>query len=180
MIEKGVVNRYAKALAEIISREKDPEKVFDRIFVIVDALLHETSYRFFLNPSISKQDKFDRLSSFLEEIKLEDKYASFLLKVVKNNRFRVLQYLKKPTKEYLYRKLGIVEVDLTVPKKLTTETEKKFVKAFEKKSGKKVKLKVKVDKDIIGGAIARMGSLVIDGSIKTNILKIKEKLTGEL
>ena len=180
MIEKSIVNKYAKTLSVFIAAEKNPEKVFEDFFNVVDSICREqVSVRFFQNPSVSKNVKIEKLSSILDELKFEEKYKNFLLKVVKNNRFKILFYLKEATKKYLYEELGIVEVNLTVPKPISKELEKKFIEVFEKKSGKKVKLNVKIDKAIIGGAVARMGSLLIDGSVKTKILKIKEKLTGE-
>ena len=181
MIEKSIVNKYAKTLSILMAKESNPEKVFENFFNVVEPLSkEEKSIRFFLNPSIISSTKIEKLSEILDKIGLDEKYKKFLIKVVKNNRFKILSYLKPATKKYLYEELGIVEVNLTVPKPISKETEERFLKLFEKKSGKKVKLNVNVDQSIIGGAIARMGSLLIDGSVKTKIFKIKEKLTGEL
>ncbi len=182
MIEKSIVNKYAKTLSILLAKEDNPEKVFENFFSVVEPLSkEEISVKFFLNPSIASKTKIEKLSEILNKIDLlDEKYKKFLLKVIKNNRFKILSYLKPATKKYLYEELGIVEVNLTVPRVISKETEERFVKLFEKKSGKKVKLNVNVDQSIIGGAIARMGSLLIDGSVKTKIFKIKEKLTGEL
>ncbi|BBB32520.1 F-type H+-transporting ATPase subunit delta [Thermotomaculum hydrothermale] len=181
MIEKSIVNKYAKTLSVIIAEEKKPEEVFTNFFNVVDAICkEEASVKFFQNPSISTNIKIEKLSLILDELKFKGKYKNFLLKVIKNNRFKILFYLKDATKKYLYEELGIVEVNLIVPKPISKTTEKKFIELFEKKSGKKVKLNIKVDKSIIGGVVARIGSLLIDGSVKTKIFKIKEKLTGEL
>ncbi len=181
MIEKSIVNKYAKTLSMLMAAEKEPEKVFENFFNLVDSICKdERAVRFFQNPSVTTATKLEKLTDILNEIKFEEKYKKFLLKVIKNNRFKILFYLKPSTKKYLYEELGIVEVNLTVPKPISKEMEEKFLKLFEKRSGKKVKLNVKVDKEIIGGAIAKVGSLLIDGSVKTKIFKIKEKLTGEL
>ncbi len=181
MIDKSVVNKYAKTLSILMSEEKNPEKVFEDFFSIANALSgEEKSVKFFLNPSVSKKVKVEKLQSFLDKVEIGEKYKKFLTKVILNNRFKILYYLMPATKRFLYEALGIVEVNLTVPKPISKQIEKKFVDVFEKKSGKKVKLNVSVDKEIIGGAVAKMGSLLIDGSVKTKILKIKEKLTGEL
>ena len=74
----------------------------------------------------------------------------------------------------------MVEVKLTVPVSLTEDMEARFKAAFEKKTGKQVILSTEVDSGIIGGAVARIGSFLIDGSVKTNLVKIREKLTGEM
>jgi len=73
-----------------------------------------------------------------------------------------------------------VEVKLTVPVALSKGMEARFQAAFEKRTGKQVVLSTQVDSGVIGGAVARIGSLLIDGSLKTNLVKMREKLTGEI
>ncbi len=181
MIERSIVNKYAKTLSILMAKEKEPESIFEDFFCVVDALsANKKAIRFFLNPSINLNTKLETLSKIFNEINIPEKYGKFVIKILKNNRFKILFYLKPITKKYLYDELGIVEVDLTVPVPLTKEKEEKFIELFGKRSGRKVKLNVNVDKSIIAGVIAKMGSLVIDGSVKTKIFKIKEKLTGEL
>ncbi len=180
-MDKTVVNKYAKALSEVLAAKKDAEKLFDDFFTVVDSIIsNRDAVKFFMNPSIKKSVKLEKMEAFLKEIDMPEETTILLKKIIKNNRFEILKYLKEATKKHLYDKLGIVEVHLTLPKKVSEDKKKEFAKLFEKKSGKKVKLSVEIDETIIGGAVAKMGSLLIDGSIKTKILKIKEKLSEEL
>jgi F-type H+-transporting ATPase subunit delta len=51
-------------------------------------------------------------------------------------------------------------------------------KVLEKLTGKKVKLTTSVDPAIIGGIIAKVGDLVLDGSIKTQLAGLKDSIKG--
>ena len=76
----------------------------------------------------------------------------------------------------LQEKLGRIEAKVTAAYELPKETVKKLVKAISGYSGKEVKVNVAIDPSIIGGMVTRIGSTVIDGSIKTHLNKIRQSI----
>jgi F-type H+-transporting ATPase subunit delta len=53
---------------------------------------------------------------------------------------------------------------------------RKFVSALSKRTGKDIILEVEQDPELIGGIVTRIGDLVLDGSIKTQLLNMRESL----
>ena len=73
-------------------------------------------------------------------------------------------------------KNNFVEVEATFAIEPTEEQKKKLFEKLEKTSGKKVKLKVKLDKSILGGGIVKIGDKIIDGSIRRQLDMLKSNL----
>ena len=67
---------------------------------------------------------------------------------------------------------GSVEALVTAAKKLTKAEEVSIAAALKKRLGRDVKLKVSVDKSLLGGAVVRAGDLVMDGSLKGRLNKM--------
>ncbi len=180
MADHEAVSRYARAFVSIIAKRGEALELFGEFqelsaeFIGNKAVVH-----YFMNPSVLTRDKVQMVSKMLAEAGASDIVSRMMITLVKNNRFNILKYLSEPVRRILFEELGMVEVQLTVPTPLSKEMETRFKAAFEKKTGKQVILRMKVDSGLIGGAVARIGSVLIDGSIKTNLIKIREKLTGE-
>ncbi len=71
---------------------------------------------------------------------------------------------------------GRVKTELILPFEPTKAEENEIKKGLEKSTGKKVVINVKVDPDLIGGVIARVGSTIYDGSIRTQLENIKNNI----
>ena len=76
----------------------------------------------------------------------------------------------------LQEKLGRIEAEVTAAHELPKEAVKKLVNAISGFSGKEVEVNVTIDPSIIGGIITRIGSMVIDGSIHTQLNQIRQSI----
>lgn len=181
MRDQTVVSRYAKAYVSIVSKAAKPEGVFEELKILINGVFSQKQVvDYFANPSVSIKEKNTAIKKVLSELKLESVNRKFIQLIIKNNRFSSLQYMVPTIKKTLLDALGMVEVTLTVPSEPDDALKKKFIEAFEKKTGKKVLLDIHVDTAILGGAVAQIGSLLIDGSLKNRLVKIKEKLSEEI
>ena len=181
MAGQEAINRYARAFVATISERDDALKLYNEFDEAVKSLTeNQAIVHYFMNPSVLTREKVRMMEKMLTDAGANEIVCRLMTILVKNNRFSILKYLPEPVKRMLYDALGMVEVKLTVPVPLSKKMESRFQAAFEKKTGKQVILSTEVDSSVIGGAVARIGSLLIDGSVKTNLVKIREKLTGEL
>jgi F-type H+-transporting ATPase subunit delta len=71
---------------------------------------------------------------------------------------------------------GVARASLISATELTSETIEKIRKSLSKKTGKDIVLEVEQDPGLIGGIVTRIGDLVLDGSIKTQLLNMRETL----
>jgi F-type H+-transporting ATPase subunit delta len=80
-----------------------------------------------------------------------------------------------------YQKLAdelknIARASLVSATEISSETVEKIRATLSKMTGKDIVLDVKVDQSLIGGVVSRIGDLVLDGSIKTQLLNMRESL----
>jgi F-type H+-transporting ATPase subunit delta len=71
---------------------------------------------------------------------------------------------------------GVARASLVSATELSAETIEKIRAALSKRTGKEVILEVEQDSGLIGGIVTKIGDLVLDGSIKTQLLNMKESL----
>ena len=71
---------------------------------------------------------------------------------------------------------NIVRADLVSATDLSDETIDKIRAALAQKTGKEVKMDVRVDPGLLGGAVTKIGDLVLDGSVRTQLKTLKESL----
>jgi F-type H+-transporting ATPase subunit delta len=69
-----------------------------------------------------------------------------------------------------------VRADLASAVDLPEQTIQKIQAALSKKTGKEVRMEVRVDPALIGGAVTKIGDLVLDGSVRTQLMGLKESL----
>ncbi len=180
-MDHAAINRYAGSFVDVVEKQEKPLEILGSLSRVVQAIEEDrVACHYFRNPAVLSKDKVETMRHLVEELKLESTLARLLVLLIENNRFDLMPYLPEAVKRELYERLGMVQVDLKVPVQIEDELQRRFVEAFEKRTGKQVVLNVTTDETIVGGAVARIGSMLIDGSYKTNLAKIREKLTGEI
>jgi F-type H+-transporting ATPase subunit delta len=76
----------------------------------------------------------------------------------------------------LLERRNIVSADITTAMPLSADTAERVGRALGQASGKQVLVSTRVDPAIIGGAVARIGSTVYDGSVTTQLARMRQKL----
>jgi F-type H+-transporting ATPase subunit delta len=71
---------------------------------------------------------------------------------------------------------GVVEVEVVVASELAPETEKKIAARVHEATGRRVELARRVDPEILGGLILRIGDVIVDGSVKGRIRQLRRRL----
>lgn len=87
-----------------------------------------------------------------------------------------LGYIKKIISEFsknFYTNNSILKVKATFTRDLTEEERKILQDNLERRTGKQIDLKIKIDKTILGGGIIKIGDQIIDGSLKNELNKLK-------
>lgn len=180
-MDNAVINRYARSFVDVAVLRDNSLAILEQLSSVVEQIIsNEKASRYFQNPAVLNRDKVRTIEKIMSGLDVDAAVKNLAVTMIRNGRFRSLRYLPESVRIELYRRLGMVQVDLRVPRPLTDEMKKRFNRAFEKKTGRKVVLKVTEDPSILGGAVARIGSTLIDGSLKTNLSRIREKLSGDI
>ncbi|MBR9999033.1 MAG: ATP synthase F1 subunit delta [Cyclobacteriaceae bacterium] len=173
-----IAKRYARSLVGL-SIEKDRlEEVMKDMDMLNSLCIHNRDFILFLkNPIIHSYQKLSILKKIFKD-NINDMTFKFIDIVTRKSRENVLpeiaaEFLDQYRK---YRKIEVVEV--TTPIKLDKKLRAEFANLAKNHIGKewKVELVEKVDEELIGGYIVKIGDRQIDNSVSSKLREIKQQL----
>ena len=175
-MSQGVIaRRYAKALINLA--EKDVEITGNSLAAIADVYSNSTELSEVLSDTkISSQIKQDVLKNILKKIKVSKLVDTFIRYLLAKRRIVLLPNIERAFNLLLQEKLGRIEAGITVAQEIPEVTVGKLKKAISRYSGKEVSVNITIDPAIIGGIVTRIGSVVIDGSIHTQLNQIRQSI----
>ncbi|HET8945902.1 MAG TPA: ATP synthase F1 subunit delta [Candidatus Polarisedimenticolia bacterium] len=175
----AAAGRYARALAEIAG--ENDAKALEALTVEIELLAATAGsdpalLRFFDSPSANAADKTAAAASLAKQAGLSDLAARFFKVLVENRRVGALKGIAAALEERRDRAANIVPAEATFATEPGPAEEKAIQQALEKMTGSRVRLSVKVDPDLLGGAVARVGSRIYDGSLRTRLQSLHRLL----
>jgi F-type H+-transporting ATPase subunit delta len=177
-IVSGMAGRYASALFELAHENKSIDAVkadlekFDALVAASPDLL-----RLVRSPVFGAEEQSRALSAVLERAAISGLTAKFLLLVASNRRLFAVRDMVKAFRALVARHKGEVSADIVVAEPLS-ERHLEALKATLKSltGGKTVDLNVKIDPAIIGGLVVKLGSRMVDSSLRTKLNAIKHAM----
>jgi len=166
----GVAGRYATALFELA---RDEGKV-DQVSAELDrfqALLDDSADldRMVKSPAISVDDKGRALAKVLAAAGISGITANFLALVCRNNRLFAVRDMMRAFASLVAAQKGVVGAEVTSAVPLSDAHRQALAAALNASLGQNVTLDCKVDARILGGLIVRVGSRMIDSSLRTKL-----------
>jgi F-type H+-transporting ATPase subunit delta len=176
-IVSGVAGRYATALFELALEQKSVDAVkadLDRFAALIDE--NEDLARLVRSPVFTAEEQKKALSAVLDSAKIGGLAANFLLLVASNRRLFAVRLILKAFRLLVAQFKGEVTAEVTVAEKLNDKHLDALRSALKGVTGKDVDLDVKVDPSIIGGLVVKLGSRMVDTSLKTKLNAIKHAM----
>ena len=167
---------YARAVFEMANESGDLAKWSESLGFMSAIAENEEVKALLSRPNMAKQAGADAFISLCDK-KLDDKAENLVKMLAENDRLSLLPEMSDIYETLKDEAEGSVEAIVTSAKKLTQAEEKAIIIALKKRLGRDVKLKVSVDKALLGGAIIQAGDLVIDGSLKGRLSKMTNAMT---
>jgi F-type H+-transporting ATPase subunit delta len=174
-IVSGMAGRYASALFELALEEKALDSVKADLEKF-DALLAESPdlKRLVRSPVFSADDKLKALSAILDKAGIKGLAANFLRVLTTNRRLFAVRDVVRGYRALVARHRGEVTAQVIVAEKLSDKNLAALKDALKSKTaGKDIDLDVKIDPSIIGGLIVKVGSQMVDSSLRTKLNSIK-------
>ena len=170
----GVSGRYATALFELARDEKSIDAVkadLDRF----DAMLADSSdlKRLVRSPVFSADSQSKALAAVLEKAEISGISAKFLKVLTANRRLFAVSDVIRAFRALVAKFKGEATADITVAEKLSDKNLDALKTALKSVTGKDVALNVNVDPSIIGGLKVKLGSRMVDASLRTKLNSIK-------
>ena len=173
----AVARRYAKALL-LIGKEDGQTDAYRRELSGFAGLMEqeEALNQAITNPLYGASGRRNVLQAVIDKLDISKTMKSFLLLLFDKGRIGFVDRINE-----LYQKLadelnGIARASLVSATELSGDTVEKIRAALSKKTNKEIILEVEQDPELIGGIVTKIGDLVWDGSIKTQLSNMRETL----
>ena len=178
--EGGLAGRYANAVFELAQEQKAVDAVSADLASLRRAM--ETSSdltRLVRSPVFSAEDQAKALKAVLEKMGAEALTIKFVLLLAHKRRLFVLIQIIKQYEHLVARSRGETEAEVSAARVLNDTEINELKTALKAKLGKEPRLHAKVDPTLLGGLIVKVGSRMIDSSIRTKLMGIRAAMRGQ-
>jgi F-type H+-transporting ATPase subunit delta len=173
----GVAGRYATALFELARDEKSVDAVKSDLDKF-DVLLNESAdlKRLVRSPVFSADAQLKALSAVLDKAGISGTSAKFLKVLTSNRRLFAVADVIRAYNALVAKFKGEATAEVTVAEALNGKNLDALKAALKSVTGKDVALNVKIDPSIIGGLVVKVGSRMVDSSLRTKLNSIKHAM----
>ncbi len=167
--------RHAQAVFEIAVEKNELEKWRSDLDLLAGVFGEADLVPVLESPKIRFEDKADVVAKNLSAISTEALNLAKLL--VLKHRVKIMPQIAQEYGIMMDRRQGIEHAQVTTAVELDSSAELKLKEELAKITGSKVELTTRIDPDIIGGFVARVGDKVIDGSVRNRLQNLKHDIT---
>ena len=179
MSTQTVARRYSSALADVVILRGEAKEVQHELLEWERLLQASTNLQeVFRNPTIALDQKRAVLNKLLERAKPRATTANFLKVLLQNQRLTDLSEINRKFTETLDERAGMVAATVTSARAVPANVQQTLQEKLTMLTQKKVRLNFKQDPELIGGLVTRIGSTVYDGSVRSQLQQIKERMAG--
>jgi len=180
MTSKAAANRYARALFDVALAEKADLERIDQELTGVLALLEREPLlnKVLLNPAVPVPRKRAAMVELTARAKTTPIVAKLLALLAERDRLILLPELMASYRERLNDYRHVVRAEVTTAAPLAADKAEAIERRLALVTGRRVLVQTKVDPSIIGGIVARVGSIVYDASVTHQLERMKARLGG--
>jgi F-type H+-transporting ATPase subunit delta len=174
----GVAGRYASALYDLATEKHAADDVaaaLDKFEALIDG--SDDLKRLVKSPVFSAQEQIKALDAVLNKAQIAGIAANFIRLVAAKRRLFVISDMIAAYRRLNDKAKGLVRADVTVAGPLKPDHEAALREALAGVTGgKTVDLNVKTDPSIIGGLVVKLGSRMVDASVRTKLNSIRTRM----
>jgi F-type H+-transporting ATPase subunit delta len=169
-ISTGIAERYATAVYDL-AREANQVDAIEGDLTALEAALADSDdfQRLISSPLYTRDQQAGAIKVLADKMGLTKTMANTLALMAQKRRLFVLPALVKALRETIAEAKGEITADVTTAKALTKTQSDKLTKSLNASTGKKVSLHATVDESLIGGLVVKVGSKMIDTSIRSKL-----------
>ena len=178
-IKASLAGRYASALFDLASEGGTVTAVESDLDKLDGALRESAELRALIkNPEVSREQIGKVLAGIGQYLGLEDLTKHFLGVLAQNRRIADLPAMIRAFHAIAAAQRGEVSAEVASAHALTDEQIATLEQKLRAREGRTVKLKTRVDPDLLGGLVVTVGSKRIDGSIRTRLNSLAQAMKG--
>ncbi len=177
MIPGSVAQRYAKALVDVAAASGEMQDVHHDLRAFADVLREQRDLRQLLaNPSVARRDAAAIIREIGAAMAIRPLAATFLQVVLEGGRLSGLDAILRAYEALLDDRLGRVKAVVTSAVPLASGIQEELRRRLGEVTGKDVYLELRHDPALLGGVVTQIGSRIYDGSLKTQLARLRDDL----
>jgi F-type H+-transporting ATPase subunit delta len=176
-ISTGIASRYAQAMFEL-SRDQGELPQLEADVGTLDAAMKESAdlRALISSPLYSREEQGDALQAVAQAMGLSQSFRNLLSLMASKRRLFVLPQLVAALRAMIAEAKGEMTAEVTTATALTAEQSDRLGKALSAFAGKDVKIVATVDDALIGGLVVKIGSKMIDSSIRSKLMALQNTM----
>ena len=169
-----ICRRYANALILSSTEENDLKKISQNFEHFNEVLKTSNDLsKYIKNPLINSQKKSLVLKKICKSFSYNQFFQGFISVLTKHGKINLQEKIYNEYKRIIDFRAGLTEIIVTTSEPLNKDVEQKLKKKLSESLKLKIKLTKIIDKDIIGGIIIKIKSIMIDNSIKSKLTEFE-------
>ena len=170
----SMAGRYATALFDLAKDQNQLDAVDGELDKFLSMLDESDDLRNMVkSPVFSADDQFKAISALVDKAGIDGIVANFLKLIARNRRLFAAADMVRAFKGLLARERGEVSAEVISAQALNDNQMSALRDSLKASVGKDVKITAKVDPSLLGGLTVKMGSRMIDSSLRTKLNKLK-------
>lgn len=166
---------YARSLFEVAREQGKLDVLREQLAQLADALRENRELEvFFFSPYFSTKEKQAALEKLLDAA--DPVLLNFLSLLIENHRMPVIFHIRRQYERLWDEENKTLPVEITSAIELDSATTESLGKTIGERAGRKVQLASRVDPDILGGIILRVGNSILDASIRNRLEQLRRQV----
>ncbi len=179
----AVANRYARALADLVLAPASPLKPEDAVAQLkaVEQMVSGSAElrNALLTPAIPTPRKRAVMAQLMEKIPASNLVRNFIFVILNHRRSGMIGDIREAFELLVDERLGFVRAEVASAAALDEARRQGLEAELSRMTGKRMRLSFLVDPELVGGAAARIGSVLYDGSVRGQLQRMRREFTGQ-
>jgi F-type H+-transporting ATPase subunit delta len=166
---------YARSLFEVAKERDKLDVVREQLGAFADALAEDRELSvFFFSPYFSTEEKRDGLGRVV--VDADETIVNFLELLIEKHRMPVLFRIRRVYDTLWEHENKVLPVEITSAVELDEQTVKGIGERIGERTGQHVELTARVEPDILGGVVLRVGNQILDASIRNRLERLRRQV----
>lgn len=175
-----LADRYAGALADVAVQQNAIAQVRQEMSDFLAMVRLSPDLALLLeNPAVQRTNKRAVVTALVAQMGASQILRNFLCVVVDRGRTRLLPEIQVAFDKQLDERRGVVRAEVSSATELPEQEKAELRAALTKLTGKQIEAQYRLDPTLLAGAVVRIGSTIYDGSVRTQLERLRERLASE-
>ena len=168
---------YARSLFEVAQERDALDEIHEQLGEFADELDGNREMQvYFFSPYFSSQEKKDGIGKVLDGA--DEYFLRFLELLAERHRMPVLFRIRREFDGLWAEERKLLEVSVTSAVKLEQDVIETIGKRIEEQTGRHVELESRVDPEVLGGLVLRVGNMVMDASVRNRLERLRKQVAS--